>query len=92
MLKRHWISCALISLMLAGAFPAKAQMQDGEKSAVYTYVADWGVPGEQWRDYEKATADERETLDKLVADGTLISFGEYTSRLHQEGHTTHAAG
>lgn len=91
MLKRHWICCALISLMLAGTFPAKAQMQGGEKPAVYTYVADWAVPRAQWRDYDKVTADERETLDKLVADGTLISFGEYSSRLHQEGHTTHGS-
>lgn len=69
---------------------APAWAQDGQP-AVYTYVAEWAVPREQWRDYAKATADEKVALDKLVADGTLIGYGDFSILLHQEGRPTHGS-
>jgi hypothetical protein len=78
-------------LVLATGLPVRAQGPEGGKAAIYTYVAEWAVPREQWRDYAKVNADERETLDKLVADGTLIGYGEFSSLLHQEGLPTHGS-
>jgi hypothetical protein len=79
-----------MALTLA-AGPAQAQGPDGGKPAVYTYVGQWAVPREQWRDYAKVNADERDTLDKLVADGTLIGYGDFADLLHQEGQPTHGS-
>jgi hypothetical protein len=76
-------------LLALAASPARAQ--EGGQPAIYTYIAEWAVPREQWRDYSKATADERDTLDKLVADGTLIGYGEFSVLLHQEGRPTHGS-
>jgi hypothetical protein len=80
-----------MALVLTAIPPAQAQGLDGGKPAIYTYVAEWAVPRDQWRDYAKVNADERETMDKLVADGTLIGYGEFAVLLHQEGHPTHGS-
>jgi len=81
----------LTALALATAWPARAQGPDGGKPAAYTYIAEWAVPREQWRDYAKVTADERAMMDKLVADGTLTSYGDFSVLLHQEGQPTHGS-
>lgn len=91
MKKRVLGICSFMVLALATALPAQAQGPDGGKPAVYIYVAQWAVPRDQWRDYAKVNADERDTLDKLVADGTLIGYGEFADLLHQEGLPTHGS-
>jgi hypothetical protein len=76
-------------LLALGVAPARAQ--ESGQPAIYTYIAEWAVPREQWRDYAKVTADERDTMDKLVADGTLIGYGDFSILLHQEGRPTHGS-
>ena len=44
-----------------------------------------------WADYLKMQAGENDSMNKLVADGTLISFGSYTILNHQEGSPTHGS-
>jgi hypothetical protein len=88
MLKRVFAVCTLV-LLAMGAAPVRAQ-EDGQP-AVYSYIAAWAVPREQWRDFEKADADERSAMDKLVADGTIISYAEFNNLLHQEGQPTHGS-
>ena len=88
MLKRAF-GIGLVVLLALGVVPARAQ--NGGKPAVYTRIAQWAVPREHWRDFAKMIADERDLLDKLVADGTLISYGEFAELLHQEGMPTHGS-
>lgn len=83
------ISCLAV-LALAGAWPNRAKAAD-MKSPTYTYIAEWAVPREQWRDYAKVTADERATMDQLVADGTITGYGDFSVLLHQEGQPTHGS-
>jgi hypothetical protein len=83
------LGVSLLVLLALGLVPARAE--EGGQPAVYTYVAEWAVPREQWRDYAKATADEKVALDKLVADGTLIGYGDFSVLLHQEGRPTHGS-
>ncbi len=90
MLKRVFGFGCLVLLALS-VLPARAQGPDGGNPAIYTYVAQWAVPREQWRDYAKVNADERAVLDKFVADGTLIGYGEFAILLHQEGQPTHGS-
>ena len=49
------------------------------------------MPRDQWRDYAKVTADEKTMMDKLVADGTLTGYGDFSVLLHQEGQPTHGS-
>jgi len=88
MLKRVF-GFGCLTLLALGIVPARAQ--EGGQPAIYTYVAEWAVPREQWRDYAKASADEKVAMDKLVADGTLIGYGDFSILLHQEGRPTHGS-
>jgi hypothetical protein len=83
------IGCLMV-LGLAAAWPERAKADD-KKPPTYTYIAEWAVPRDQWRDYAKVTADERATMDQLVADGTLTGYGEFSNLLHQEGQPTHGS-
>ena len=70
---------------------ASAQAAAAEKPVVYTYVAEWAVPRAMWADYDKQEAATAENLKKLVADGTLVSFGSFAVVNHQEGSATHGS-
>src|SRR5258708_1598686 len=73
------------------AGPASAQSAEAQKPALYTYVSEWAVPRSMWAEYQKMEASGNDSMNKLVADGTLVSFGDYTVLNHQEGHATHGS-
>jgi hypothetical protein len=80
--------CALaISAVWAG--PAVAQSEVKEKPPLYTYVAAWNIPRPQWGDVEKANASDQKLLDKAVADGTIVGYGNDVTLVHQAEGTTH---
>ncbi|MGE5206195.1 MAG: hypothetical protein ACM3PW_11295 [Chlamydiota bacterium] len=76
------------ALLLFAMAPAQAQMS-AQKPAVYTYVAQWSVPRAQWGDMAKMQQSDIPALDRLVADGTLTSYGLYESAVHQMKGPTH---
>jgi len=97
MRKRGWqlglLICALMAMGgAAGGRPAGAQTQaaTAEKPAVYTYVALWAVPRTDWPDIEKFYKDARPALDKLVAGGTLVGWGNARAWVHDASGFTHA--
>jgi hypothetical protein len=79
----------LAGLMFAMLLPAMAQ--DAPKPTMYTYVAEWSVPRAQWAEMAKNAEAERPLLDKLVSDGTIMSYGSYEYILHTEGEPTHGS-
>src|SRR5579863_851226 len=72
------LSAALVLFCTA---PVGAQMK-AQKPAVYTYVAQWSIPRAQWSDMAKMQQSNTALLDKLVADGTLVSYGAYEAAVH----------
>jgi hypothetical protein len=76
--------------MMLGAQPALAQTP-AEKPPVYTYVSEWAVPRAMWADYDKQEAAGNDAMKKLVADGTLVSYGNFAVVNHQEGAPTHGS-
>lgn len=60
-----------------------------EKPALYTYVADWNIPRENWPDMEKSSLAEQKTLDKAIADGTIVGYGNDVTLVHQADGITH---
>jgi hypothetical protein len=84
------VLCAFAASFLA-ARPASAQSTSAEKPPLYTYVSEWAVPRSMWADYQKMTAGEMDGMNKLVADGTIVSFGSFTILNHQEGQPTHGS-
>jgi hypothetical protein len=82
--------CALAMLTL-GAATTKAQSASDEKAPLYTYVSEWSVPRAMWADYLKGEAGEGNSMNKLVADGTIVSYGSFSVLNHQEGSPTHGS-
>ena len=50
---------------------------------MYTYVAGWDIPRAQWADMEKATRLDQKILDKAIADGTIVGYGNDVTLVHQ---------
>ena len=87
-----WVVGFVVCVFLALSLSLSAQQTaQSEKPTVYTYVAEWSVPRAQWADMDKNADAERPILDKLIADGTLVSYGVYTNIIHQEGEPTHGS-
>jgi hypothetical protein len=79
--------CALTMACLL-AQPAGAQTEVKEKPRMYSYVAFWSIPRAQWGEMEKVNAADQKMLDKAVANGTLVAYGDDTNLIHQpEGYT-----
>lgn len=88
-MKKRVLGFCVSAMLALSVLPARAQGPDGGKPEVYTYVIDWTVPRELWRDYAKATEGEGATLEKLVADGTLTLYGKFEILFHTEIEPTH---
>ena len=72
------------------AVPAGAQMAEvKEKPRMYSYVSFWNIPRAQWGAMEKADADDKPLLDKAVAGGTLVGYGNDVNLVHQVDGSTH---
>ena len=84
------LACALSLLSLVWALPSRAQ-DKSEKPVMYTYVAQWDVPRAQWPDIEKAYADQKTLMDKLVADGTIVGYGSFITTVHTVDGPTHGS-
>jgi hypothetical protein len=84
------LCCAmLVAAAVWEPVKAKAQASGGEE-ATYTYVALWGVPRPQWGDIEKFYKEAQPELNKLVADGTVLAWGNARNFTHDERGMTHA--
>jgi len=82
--------CAVMLIAGAAGRPAHAQAPAGGEQAVYTYVALWGVPRPQWGDIEKFFKDAQPALNKLIADGTIVAWGNGRNWTHDDSGLTHA--
>jgi len=70
--------------------PASAQMSEmKEKPPMYSYVGFWNIPRAHWAEMEKANAADRPILDKAIASGTLVGYGDDVNLVHQPDAETH---
>jgi hypothetical protein len=60
-----------------------------EKPAMYSYVANWQIPRAQWGAMEKDNQSNQAILDKAIADGTLVGYGNDENLVHQADGETH---
>lgn len=69
--------------------PKTAAAQD-QGATYYTYVSQWAVPRAQWAAFEKQDEASVPHMKTLVADGTIVSWGNEEVRVHQDDGITHA--
>jgi len=82
-------SCALL-LASVCAVPSNAQMTEvKEKPAMYSYIANWQIPRAHWAEMESANAADKAILDKALADGTIVGYGDDVNLLHSPEAETH---
>ncbi len=83
---------AVGALALSAVWAGQAGAQTSEvkeKPALYTYVANWNIPREKWADMEKSYAPEQQLLDKAIANGTIVGYGNDVTLVHQGDGVTH---
>jgi hypothetical protein len=81
--------CAL-AMAAVWAAPARAQMSEvKEKPPMYSYVGNWNIPRLQWADMEKANAANQKILEKAMASGTIVAYGNDVNLIHQPDGDTH---
>jgi hypothetical protein len=77
------------ALATAAALPAWSQTEVKEKPPMYSYVGLWNIPRAQWGDMEKDNAANQKVLEKALASGTIIAYGDDTNLVHQPDSWTH---
>ncbi len=80
--------CAL-AIVAASAAPACAQDEPKEKPPMYSYVGFWNIPRAQWAEMEKNNAVDQKILDKALADGSIVAYGNDLNLVHTPDGATH---
>lgn len=78
-----------VVLVALAALPTFAQTEVKEKPPMYSYVSVWNIPRAQWGEMQKEDAANQKILDKALASGTIIAYGDDTNLIHQPDTWTH---
>ncbi len=91
--KRLWkVFAGICALGMAAvwAMPARTQTAEvKEKPPMYSYVGNWSIPRAQWGEMEKANTADQKILDKALANGTIVGYGNDINLVHRPDGATH---
>lgn len=87
--KKVSILICTAAALVAVALPLSAQTEVKEKPPMYSYVSNWAIPRAQWAEMDKSYAADLPILDKALAAGSLIGYGDDQILLHQSDGETH---
>src|SRR5450432_1003503 len=90
--KRWGFFAGLVPLAMVAVWTAPAGAQTSavkEKPAMYSYVGNWTIPRSQWAEMEKSIAGDQKILDKALADGAIVGYGDDRNLVHQSDGGTH---
>jgi hypothetical protein len=92
--RTSWRLVTGLSAIILGAVCTSAYAQAPEikeKPRMYTYVADWTIPRARWPEMAKPNPGDQKILDKALASGGLVGYGDDATLLHSEDGSTHDA-
>lgn len=93
MSKRSWnIFAGVCVLVLSAGCALRAGAQTSEvkeKPPMYSYLANWQIPRAQWGEMAKSVEGDKAVLDKALADGTIVGYGDDETLVHQPDGETH---
>jgi hypothetical protein len=82
------ILLSVLAFLAAGGVPfANAQ---AKQEYLYGYTSDWTFPTAQWENFSKAIEASRPIKERLVADGTILSWGADVSIVNTPDGFTHS--
>ena len=88
-----WMLMSVCALLLVGLGPATAnaqqRMEVKAKAPMYSYIANWEVSRDKFKDMEGQLGTNNGLMAKHLADGSLIGFGNDITLVHREGESTH---
>ena len=80
---------ALSLLWLGPALVAQPNPEVKEKAPMYSYVANWEMPRDKFKDMQSQLGSNDSLMKKQLANGALIGFGYDVTVVHQPGESTH---
>ncbi len=83
--KKLWATVAtwtVLAMSFIGATPAGAQTKEFKKPPMYSYIAVWNIPRDQWQARENQAAAARKILDRAISDRTIVAYGYDENPLH----------
>lgn len=84
---RFSLGLLLLSAVLLAPVAALAQQPE---QPVFTFVAAWGVPRNQWDAWEaRWNKNIRPVLERFAGDATLVSWGSFATMVHELDGLTH---
>ena len=88
--KMRTIFTGLCGLFTLASLAASASAQEVKpKTPMYSYVANWQIPRDHWADMEKSAAARSAVMDRAIADGTLVGYGDDLNLVHTPDAETH---
>ena len=84
--RKLWAAFAALTVLamsVVWAAPAGAQTAEVKaKPPMYSYIAVWNIPRDQWEARENQAAAARKILDRASSDGTIVAYGFDGNPLH----------
>jgi len=87
--KKVLVRISVVTVFAVCTIPVSAQTEVKEKPPMYSYVAEWGIPRAQWGEMAKTADADNAILQKAVAAGTIIGYGDDEVLVHQSDGLTH---
>lgn len=85
-----FVGLSALALSVLCMLPAVARAQEvKEKPPMYSYIANWQIPRAHWADMAKDADSTKPVLDKALADGTLVGYGNDENLVHEADSFTH---
>ena len=88
-LGRAFAGLVALAMCAVGAIPVVAQSEVKEKPPMYSYVGNWAIPRAQWAEMDKTRAADDPILQKALASGAIIGYGDDQIIVHQLDGETH---
>ncbi|HVP54271.1 MAG TPA: hypothetical protein VMU45_04680 [Candidatus Eisenbacteria bacterium] len=84
-----WRVLCVLVVVAAWTLPLSAQSEVKEKPPMYSYVGNWAIPRAQWAEMDKTAAADDAILQKALASGGIIGYGDDIVLVHQSDGETH---
>jgi hypothetical protein len=83
---KFWYACAgltVLAMFSTWGVPVGAQTREVlEKPPMYSFIAVWNIPRDQWKAREDQSAAARKILDRAISEGTIVAYGFDGNPLH----------